>query len=524
MKVPVAIAKLVRRLKDSGTDWFFVVAMTVLTVIYALPMVVTKYPPLQDNLAHVKVISIWKALSADPKANRDYQLKVKATPYLTYYGVVRALSTVMPLQLANRLFLIIYALAVPLSVLAMLAVFGRDKRLALLCFPLVYNPVIIAGFTPNAISIPLALFCMATLKWDLSRPSIGRAVLLGVLTIALYFSHVAGFFTFAVTGPVILLMTTVNWRRLLRHTAPVLPALGIAAYWTLQAAGGRHSFRGDWDKIEAKVSTFLRWLNDTRVDGRDTETLVWAGATLLVALLTAQRLGRRGDRTNLCLTICLLGLLTAFLLLPRGIKEPFYHWSTAARLVFPAALMMIVAAPVSLRGRLWATLLVPTIVASGIHGIGHIRGFRTVDRVIRPLENLVESMPSGKRVLVLHYTLTAGPYRTNNLLHATSLVEILRGGRTSDGLIAKEVIPIAHKTSLPSPPDYDEPHKFRYYKHARGYDFVLTVRKPPKQGAPKVLPGGAGFVVLERESGWFALYRINHPQPAVKTPAGGRAR
>ena len=91
-------------------------------------------------------------------------------PYLVVYSLLRVLGHIVSLDVAGEMVLVGYALGLPLAVAYALRSFGRDARLSLLAFALIFNRQFVLGFLSSLFAIPLFIFIIGLLKRYLDSP------------------------------------------------------------------------------------------------------------------------------------------------------------------------------------------------------------------------------------------------------------------------------------------------------------------------------------------------------------------
>jgi hypothetical protein len=114
--------------------------------------------------------------------------------------------------LAGKVLLTVYALALPLSVDRLLLSAGRDRRFALLAFPLVYNYNLMMGFASYATAIPIALY---TLSWAyrlLDEPTHGHGAIVAGLSYLTFIAHAQGYLVLGLMATGFVLFVPRTWR------------------------------------------------------------------------------------------------------------------------------------------------------------------------------------------------------------------------------------------------------------------------------------------------------------------------
>ena len=132
-----------------------------------------------------------------------YDIAFARSQYLLYHSAGALLTRVVgDAVLANRVLLVAVAIALPLSVRAALRALDRDEGLAILaCMPFLSRPLFV-GFLPYVASLPLYFFGIALVvrRANSSASRRRRTVLLALLAIALFYTHISALMVFVVTA------------------------------------------------------------------------------------------------------------------------------------------------------------------------------------------------------------------------------------------------------------------------------------------------------------------------------------
>jgi hypothetical protein len=111
-----------------------------------------------DLPQHLHLISVLHRLD-DPTTlyPQVFAARGELTPYLGYYHLVSLLSWLLPLELANRLFLTALVVGLPLAMAFLLRALGRPRWPAALTVPFAYGDSFGWGFVNSGASFVLAL-------------------------------------------------------------------------------------------------------------------------------------------------------------------------------------------------------------------------------------------------------------------------------------------------------------------------------------------------------------------------------
>ena len=161
----------------------------------AAPLWVGRFLPLLDLPQHLAIATV--LLHHDDPA---WQLAAyfepqpgELTPYWAHYLALEWLGRVMPVDVAARVFLSLYVVALPFAAMALARALGRPPAVALLVIPLALNANLYYGFIAYCWSVVLMLWALALLARQLDAPRAARGAGLALLAGALFFTHVQSF-------------------------------------------------------------------------------------------------------------------------------------------------------------------------------------------------------------------------------------------------------------------------------------------------------------------------------------------
>lgn len=194
--------------------------------------------PLVDLPQHLHLISVLHRINdASTLFPEVFARRLELTPYLGYYYVVSLLSWLMPLELANRLFLSAYVVGLPLSLAFLLKSLKRPAWPALLALPFAYGDSFAWGFINYCASLPLALltcgFFVRAIEDAPRRRTWAIALAAGLVAVLLF--HVQSFAWLGVALPFLLLTTPApegkSWRLRVPAVVGVMPGVILFVLW-----------------------------------------------------------------------------------------------------------------------------------------------------------------------------------------------------------------------------------------------------------------------------------------------------
>ena len=145
-------------------DPLFVAAFAALWVCALVPLWAPRFLPLLDMPDHLDAIAIWHRYR-DPSwgYSKYYQLNLIPLPYWGYFLPVHLLSYLMPIEIANKVYLSAYALLLPASTALLARQMGRSHWLAFFAFPLVFNMNFSYGFITFCAGVVVLTFALVVL-------------------------------------------------------------------------------------------------------------------------------------------------------------------------------------------------------------------------------------------------------------------------------------------------------------------------------------------------------------------------
>jgi hypothetical protein len=220
-------------------------ALTWITAcVCAAPVWSTRYLPWTDLPEHVAAMATM-ARTFDPASpdSATYEIMPFRGQYMLYHGAGALLTLVLrDAVLANRLLLTAVAIAFPHALRAALRALGKDEAAVVFAaLPFLSRPLFV-GLLPYVASIPLCLYGVALVARRHARPTTANGVLLALVGLALFFTHVSA--TVVFFGAAALLEALLaarsddsamgTWvRRRIAALAWLVPSILALGAWTL---------------------------------------------------------------------------------------------------------------------------------------------------------------------------------------------------------------------------------------------------------------------------------------------------
>jgi hypothetical protein len=346
--------------------------------------------PLGGWYEQLAIAQVWRHLH-DWRLERFYARELALVPGWLHTGVIRALASVFPIDAAGRIWLSVYALALPIGVARVAQAFGRSPWLALFTLPLVWNMPLGTGHAGFAAALTVALFALAELELFLRQPARARAVTFAVLACGVWLGD-ASVFGFLALAAVILCATERPVALVL-----ILPSLALALIGarSLPAGGAPPENAATLQRLEDVPSSLVMTFGE-----RAHEVLLLSLGIWLILLLTARTdehdTQARGYRLEV---IALLALILA-LALPPDLHHPFEIPGVAVRFWPVCALLLALVphGPVEGRRRLW---LLPVAIIGVLYPVAIGRAALPLERPVVGARRLSTHLEHGKSTLTV---------------------------------------------------------------------------------------------------------------------------
>ncbi len=497
---------------------FFVLAAATVTPIW-----IGRYLPLLDLPNHLAAIAVWHEY-ADPRFDfsKYYTLNLAALPYWAHYYGCHLLAYVFGVEGANRVFLTLYALALPTGALLVARRFGRSPLLSLFAFPLVWSFNLAEGFIAFVAGMAMVLFGLVLADRHAERPGLGSALWLVLLGSSIYFFHLLDYMLFLVCAGLLVFTQPEPFkiRKLLARGLPVLActAVGLWAFLRRSALGFADlsgAPRFNWDSLSETLTHAPERLLNVLSSSRDEWVVLVLGAAWLLLALTAAR-SRDPERPpwSLCelgIEACFLATLAAALLLPRSMLRPFNWYMINGRFVPMAALLGVLL----LRGPIlgWRRWLLFPVVAAGLFYAGSLaRMVVRFNRHVAGFDQIVQEIPLHASTLTLVFPPLDDPQVNVNCYNEwAAYTQIRRGGY--DAYNFDYGFPLVYRRYKPAPPA-SHPEWLNIDREGRAWDYFLTHNETGDHELFAPL-AQAGRVRLVDQRGRWKLWQRIEPTKAA---------
>lgn len=450
-----------------------------------VPLWRARFLPLFDFPAHLVHIAIWQRLD-DPGwgYQRYYEPSLHLVPYWGYWYPVKLLATLFPLESANKLYLSLYVLALPASLLLLGRRLGRSRYLCLFGFPLAYSFAFSFGFI--GFSMACALSHLSLLQADrcLERASGRRLLGLLLLLLVTYFTHFLPWLL-AVLGCVPLgLARRPPAGRALRVAAVLAGTCALAAVnlhfaaranlYGIAASAPTLSFRAEGPLDALRQVPARLWLGWPGIV--DDALLAVLVAGLAALLLTARaRSGTSAAARADLLPLAWCGFaLAGYALVPFYLLSPVHWWNAGGRLISPAVLQALLLPRGPIVGR-WRALMLPPLAVCIAYPLLLSERFVGFDARLGGLVTLMAEVPRGSSTLTLAFGDSGDPavddfHRPYRAAH--SYPQLLAGGFDAYQYRNNFPFRLIDGRALPAPP-WPWPDELTAEMAGR-HDYLLT--------------------------------------------------
>ena len=499
------------------TDGWLVAALLLAWVAALVPIWLPRLLPLVDLPNHLSAIAILHHLG-DPRWNADhyYERALFPAPYAGHYLPVHSLAYLFSIETANKIYLTVYAAALPASVIVLGRRFHRSPWLSLLVFPLIFNDSLGWGFVSFSAGIPTVLFALAALLAVLDSPTRGRLVALLALTFLTYFMH---FLTWLFFGVCALLICALYLRRPLRvlaAAAAMLPSVALAITNIRHSAEisagpvfatGMKSFVAVFPTVTESLRELHLRLIMRFSDDHDQLVLIALSTSWILLATTSpppagapEPSGARAFIPQMVFAVALLGYFE----LPFRTYKPIDWWYINPRMAAVAAVLGALLPRGPIKGkRRW--FVIPALIASVLYSAGMQTRFREFNVRAAGFLHLMDRVPRGKNTLVLTYEQNLGPSLSKGLVFYlfNSYAVVLKGGHTPYQYDFGFPVRPRPGAKLPAPGWPNRPYEFRQATMGAQWDYVITFMEP---GDGQLFGDFAGRVPLIGHDGDWRLY------------------
>ncbi|MBV8206883.1 MAG: hypothetical protein JO041_08830 [Acidobacteria bacterium] len=362
-------------------------------------------------------------------------------PYVGMDACLLALSRVMPLQTAAKVFGGLTVLALPASVWWLLRRAGiADRTPVLFAALLSYEEFFLEGFLAFQAGLALCFFAAGVWLWYRERPGAARWCATLAVVMALYFMHLIAF---AICGAIICihaLASRLRWKDVVFSGLLFVP--GAALFWRVKTAiSANHDvyIRGWADKLRLLVD--VPFHGYSMVGDRVTK---WGIAACIVIAVA----GNRELRIRLPWAAALAFLLLTYFLLPYAWGDTF---DIDLRFVPAAFILMLLAADCGRRARPLAAVAAALLAAKLVISAA---GMRERSQLLEGARTGIERIDRNARVLPMVHAPDEQDVLDRQYIHYADYAMPRRGAFVPYLFDIPGQMPLRCDPCLPAPDDF----------------------------------------------------------------------
>ncbi len=494
----------------------FVIVFSALLVASLFPIWTVAYHPLPDLANHMAASAVWVHLH-DPSWDfaRYYQLNLGLNPYWGYYAPMRVLAPIFGIDIANRLVLSLYVVALPLGTTWLATRLGRSHWIGLFGFPFLWTFSFTLGFIHTSLGLALIPGALAAFDWFCETPTVARGIVAVALGASIYFCHVVPFLLYiGCAGLVGLLHRDRTRGRMATRVGAWCATLGIALVVTLVGHGkgmgarpGRYTFSWDPHPIQLMLHAY-DWTWNNCAGHEDEMLAIVLALGWLLLVVTARRRATRTLHDYRALA-CTLAAIAGYLILPKSALTPSYSWGIKDRLAAWALLFLAYLIPGDISG--WRRLLmIPVAIAGFGFATDATIHWRAANRFTAGFDEATAGLPSGSRVLFV----LGQPFRDPGVIQGyvqswPSYYQARHGGYNAELF---DDFPLRFRERFPAPTWQSQ--AFSWEQHAPYYDYVVTFQ----QSGAAVFQQHLGAVTPIKSAEKWTTWKL--PGPRIDVPPG----
>jgi len=506
----------------------FWVVFAILIGLHMALMLVPRIFPLIDLPYQLSAATIYRFYDAPDSFFPDYySIKVLPNPNVAHFLFCG--SGIIPggVETANRVFLILCVILLPVATLLTLRRWGGDPWLSLPAFLLVYHYSFSWGFPGYALAVPFVLIGALLLGEHRRRPRAWLGCLLALWPLLLYGMHLlaALFFAWLLALHAVSLLRRAP-RRAFADLAALVPLVALIIYWQMRGGPGndgpgvlpelQNYYVKHYAKSLLRRAAIFFWDNHALLRGAAgyAVAMLFSGPIVALALAAVARAnrGRAAPRPTpaepIDISILLLiAAASAYVLVPFQIPGTAHLFERFAVLVMLACLLYA-ARHLTLSPRLRLIVLGLCLAHWGLWAEYHVdfrRQTTDFDRNILP-----EAAPD---TVLGAFVFDAGYRGRPIFIHFPDYFTVWKQGISVSKVGDYRFYPIHRRASVERLPVYNEwIGKFGTFNGAsNGYDgdyqglpYLLTRGSPP----PELRHALAGYQVARRQDDWTLLQRV----------------
>ena len=470
-----------------------------LLFLFSLPVWLSEYPPLTDYPNHLLRITILKEFGNTHYNFSEYfKFRNFPVPNVISDYFILFLSNLCPLQTAGKIYLNLYIILLPLSLFYFLKIVDRRKiYLGFFSFFFIYSFFFNSGFLNFCGSIPLFFFALAY-WWKIKEGgSTLQFVILSLLFLLVYFSHIAAFVILIWAVPLCQILHLKSKKYISKtwiSSAPsLLLFLSYLGYLFFSLEEGSAPKAWGYDSLLGMVANFFRY---SFISFKRIEVLFYLVPLLLFGIFLIQTILKhrlvhdfknlfRWKKLNTETTFLSLffSLLILYFALPMNFGGLW--WGVNIRLVPFIFLLGLLVIKIDISSKLLKTLLSAFIICLLV--LLPFYTCRQYDRFQEDFRDLLSGISyfrSNQTLLPLMIEPAGFSYNTFPFWHAWAYYHVAKGG-AGPYLFSDQQQNVFYRNRLPRPPaptffkpeDFDIRDYFPTYEHVLIWGHNLVVEK-----------------------------------------------
>jgi MFS family permease len=442
--------------------------------------------PLTDYPEHLLMMQILGHYE-DSTLNytEHYVPDLRNNPNVTVYVGSNWLHSFFAIETIGKIFLTCYVALLPIALIYFVASFAPNKIwISLLSIPLCFNLFFFIGMLNFLVSIPLVFFLIAALYRNLTYGvSPARCLMLIILGVLLFYSHLSSFLGFLMAGSLVMFALRRYRRPFWINLLCLLPSLGvfIVWYWHRRLALGHYDALG-WDPLQFRLLYLLQplmvyWDDQHRKLVSDPIYLVLTAGVLVLSVFAIFHRNKKKDSPTrrhgsiLALALFLL-FCAATILIPStasGVTLSHRYSLYAVLCALPLLPEKMVRTP---KHKVFLCFLCGLILGSV-----YVRVVR-FNREMKTVEHMIEHMDYRSNVLPLLFSWHGAGLKTYPYLHIMCYYHMAKGGMSpylfSHTLPDTKIYPVRMKKQSSFGPGEWTPGAFDWSHHSQGFRYFVV--------------------------------------------------
>ena len=473
--------------------------LIILLFLFSLPVWLSEYPPLTDYPNHLLRITILKEFgNTHYNFSECFKLRNFPVPNVISDYFILFLSNLCPLQTAGKIYLNLYIILLPLSLFYFLKIIDRRKiYLGFFSFFFIYSFFFNSGFLNFCGSIPLFFFALAY-WWKIKEGgSTLQFVILSLLLLLVYFSHIAAFVILIWAVPLCQILHLKSKKYISKTWISLAPSLLLFLsylfylFFSLEESSAPKAW--GYASLLGTVANFFRY---SFISFKRIEVLFYLVPLLLFGIFLIQTILKhrlvhdfknlfRWKKLNTETTFLSLffSLLILYFALPMNFGGLW--WGVNIRLVPFIFLLGLLVIKIDISSKLLKTLLSAFIICLLV--LLPFYTCRQYDRFQEDFQDLLSGISyfrSNQTLLPLMIEPAGLSYNTFPFWHAWAYYHIAKGG-VGPYLFSDQQQNVFYRNRLPRPPaptffkpeDFDIRDYFPTYEHVLIWGHNLVVEK-----------------------------------------------